>query len=252
MSAREEPRVGRSRPGGPERRLEAGSAPAGRVAEAAPVARVRVEMWSDVVCPWCHLGRQRLLEAARRTGIEVDLVHHAFQLDPARREAVPVRTFLAARYGPDAVAPMTERVRALAAQAGLVLDFDRAVVANTFDAHRLVQWAAAQGRGDDLMGRLMRAHFADGADVSDHATLRRLAEEVGLDAEAAGRVLAGDAFAAEVADDRRQAAAHGIGGVPFFVAGGHGVSGAQPVDVLSELLRRAAAASAGAAMASGR
>lgn len=206
-------------------------------------APLRIEMWSDVVCPFCWVGKRHLEEAVRRLGIEdeVEVVHRAFQLNPALTASMPLRAYLARRFGGEEQGRrMSAHVEAMGERAGLRFDFGRAILAPTRDAHRLVRLAAREGKSDAMVERLMRAHFAEAEDLGDRATLRRLAAEAGLDAEAAERHLASGEGVEEVRADQREAQALGAGGVPFFVLGGrYGVSGAQPVEVFMEALRRA-------------
>jgi predicted DsbA family dithiol-disulfide isomerase len=207
---------------------------------------MRVEIWSDVVCPWCYIGK-RNLEAAlagfeHRDGVEV--TWRSFELDPSapavREGDYAVR--LAEKYG----VPLAEGRRMLAsmtsaaAGAGLAFDFDRARPGNTFDAHRLIHLAGERGAQDAMKERLLRATFTEGEPVGDRGTLVRLAVEAGLDGEDAAAVLDSDAYAAEVRADERQALELGITAVPFFVIDRtFGVPGAQPPDVLTRALQRA-------------
>lgn len=205
-----------------------------------------VDIWSDIVCPWCSIGKRRFEAALARFEHrdEVRVVWRSFELDP---EAPPrgegsVADALAAKYGmsreqADAMhAQMTE----LAAAEGLDFRLDRAQRSGTFDAHRLVHLAAAHGRSDAMEERLMRAYFTEGEAVGDAETLVRLAGEVGVSVEDARAVLASDRYADAVRQDEALAARFGIQGVPFYVLGRrYGVSGAQPADALLEALRKA-------------
>lgn len=202
---------------------------------------VRVELWSDVVCPWCAIGRRRLREALRAEGVQAEVVHRAFELDPAHGPPRPVRQVLAERYGSRAdVAQMMRRVRELGAAEGLDLRVEEALSASTFDAHRLVLWAQGQGKAGALLEGLEQAHFARAQDVSDPAVLLACVQACGLDAAAARGVLGSGAFGPEVRADEAKARALGIGGVPFFVFGGRvGVAGAQEVAVLRQAIASA-------------
>jgi predicted DsbA family dithiol-disulfide isomerase len=209
-------------------------------------AVMQVEVWSDVVCPWCYLGKrrwERALAGFEHAG-EVEVVWRSFQLDPAHPKGLrqPVYEMLAGKFGGTVAEArsMSERVKGLAAQEGLAYDFDRAVVVNTFDAHRLTHLAKAHGLGGELHERLMHAYFVDGETVDDPETLARLAEQVGVPAEEARRVLAGDEYAADVEKDIGEARALGVTGVPFFALDRtYGVSGAQPVEAFLSALRAA-------------
>ena len=206
-----------------------------------PAPEVQVDVWSDIVCPWCAIGRARIRRAAAESGVRLRMVHHAFELRPEEQGGRTTVDVLAERYGgPDRVREMTKRVRDLAQLDGLVLRTDETTSANTFDAHRLVAWAQGLGKGDALVERITAAHFTDLQDVSDHAVLRAAAEAVGLDGEPAAHVLATGGHADVVRADEDQARQIGISGVPFFVLDGRlGVSGAQSVEVFKQALAQA-------------
>jgi predicted DsbA family dithiol-disulfide isomerase len=209
------------------------------------VAGVRVEIWSDVVCPWCYLGKRRL-ETALGTfehAADVEIEWRSFQLDPSipKGTAEPVYDALARKFGDskDRIRAMTAQVGQLAEAEGLHYDFDRAVSMNTFDAHRLIHLAKAHGLGAQAHERLMRASLIEGATL-DTPTLVRLGTEIGVPAAAASRTLAGDDFTADVEDDISQARRYGATGVPFFVLNqAYGVSGAQSAEVFLQALRTA-------------
>ena len=208
--------------------------------------RVKVEICSDVVCPWCYIGKRRFEQAlagfAHRD--EVEVVWRAFELDstaPSERTGGYAEN-LAAKYGfPLARAQeMIDTMTATAAQDGLDFRFDTARPGNTFDAHRLLHLAGERGVQDAVKERLFRATFTEGEAISDHETLVRLVAEAGLDADEARRVLADGTYAEEVRADEAQAAQLRITGVPFFVVDQrYGVSGAQPAEVLRQVLDRA-------------
>ncbi len=210
---------------------------------------MRVEIWSDVVCPWCYVGKRRF-EAALAAfphRDQVEVVWRSFELDAgAPRERVgDYAQLLADKYG-FAVSQGQEMIDTMTragAVDGLDLRFDRARTGNTFDAHRLLHLADASdepGLQDRLKERLLRATFTEGEPIGDHETLVRLAAEAGLDAVEARAVLASDRYAAEVRADEAQARAYGITGVPFFVVDGrYGVNGAQPAAALTEVLTTA-------------
>ncbi|MEU8228203.1 DsbA family oxidoreductase [Actinoplanes sp. NPDC048967] len=211
----------------------------------ADVAGVLVEIWSDIVCPWCYIGKRRLETALRsfEHADDVELVWRSFQLDPTieKGTAEPVYDALAKKFGgsKDQVKAMTAQVAELAEAEGLHYDFASAVSINTFDAHRLIHLAKAHGLGAEAHERLMRANLIEGATL-DTATLVRLGAEIGVPAAEAQRVLAGDDYTSDVADDIRQARLYGASGVPFFVLNqAYGVSGAQSADVFLQALRTA-------------
>ncbi|MGI5247494.1 DsbA family oxidoreductase [Dactylosporangium sp. CA-139066] len=204
---------------------------------------IQIEVRSDIVCPWCYIGKRRLERALKTFDGEVSVEWRSFQLDPSTPigDPRPVGESLAARKGlsPSQIRGMFAHVTAIAAEEGLKYDFDRARTANTLDAHRLLHFAKANGRQGELKERLMQAYFTEGADVADHAVLAELATEVGLDAVAAKQALTDGAYADEVEEDIAQARAYGINGVPFFVFDQRlGVSGAQPLEVFEQALRQ--------------
>jgi predicted DsbA family dithiol-disulfide isomerase len=202
-----------------------------------------VEIWSDVVCPWCYLGKRRFESALARFEHrdDVEVVWRSFELDPnaGPSSSVPPAERLAAKYGmsvEDAQANH-DRLTALAAEDGLEYHLDRTRGGNTFDAHRLIQLGKARGIQDAVKERLMRAYFTENVAIDDRETLVGLAADAGLDADEARAVLASDDYADAVREDEELARRIGINGVPFFVLGRrYGVSGAQTSDVLLEAL----------------
>jgi predicted DsbA family dithiol-disulfide isomerase len=207
---------------------------------------MRVEIWSDVVCPWCYVGK-RNFEAAL-AGFEhrdqVEVTWRSFELDPsapAVREG-DYATHLARKYGmsvPQAE-QMIETMTATGARAGAVLDFGKARPGNSFDAHRLLHLARERGVQDATKECLFRATFSEGVPIGDREALLRLAIDAGLPADEAAAVLDGDAYAAEVRADEELAMDLGISAVPFFVIDRKfGVPGAQPPEVLRQALQRA-------------
>jgi len=203
---------------------------------------VKIEVWSDIVCPWCYLGKRRLETALAEFEHPVEIEWRSFQLDPTvpKDTARPVYEALAEKTGagPDQVREMTAHVASLARAEGLTYDFDNAVMVNTFDAHRLTHLAKAQGLGPEMHERLMRAQLIEGATVNDVDTLVRLSEEVGV--EGARPVLTGDDYTADVHADIQEARVLGANGVPFFVLDRrYGISGAQPVEAFRSALRTA-------------
>jgi predicted DsbA family dithiol-disulfide isomerase len=210
---------------------------------------VRVEIWSDIACPWCYVGKRRFEAAlaAFEHRDDVQVTWRSFELDPAapaEREGDRA-AHLAAKYGTtiERAREMEQHLTDVAARDGLEFRFDRARSGNTFDGHRLVHLAAAHGRQDAMKERLQRAYLTEGELISDRETLVRLAGEVGLDPDEARDALATDRFAAEVRDDERTAASLGISAVPFFVVDrARGASGAHPPEALLELLRQGWAA----------
>jgi predicted DsbA family dithiol-disulfide isomerase len=206
---------------------------------------VDIQVWSDVICPWCYLGKHRLEKALAEFPGDVKVTYRAYQLDPSPVPAgLPIKEALAAKFGGRAQADqMFGHVTAVAAADGLTLDFDRAIAANTFDAHRLIAWAAGQDRQRDMLEALQRAHFRDGIDVGSHPALAQIAASMGLDGAAALAYLASDAGTGAVDTDLEEARALGITSVPTFVVDGkYAVQGAQEsatlVAALEEITRR--------------
>jgi predicted DsbA family dithiol-disulfide isomerase len=207
---------------------------------------MNIEIWSDVVCPWCYIGKRRFERAVASFGHpdEVTVTYRSFELDPnapAERTGSQAE-HLASKYGmtigeaEQASQQMTQR----AAGDGLEFRFDLIRGGNTFDAHRLLHLAKDHGLQPQMKERLMRATFTEGLPIADKPTLVRLATDVGLPAAQVQAVLDGDAYADAVRADEQQAARYGITGVPFFVADGkYAVSGAQPPETLLHLLQRA-------------
>jgi predicted DsbA family dithiol-disulfide isomerase len=211
---------------------------------------MKVEIWSDIACPWCYVGKRRFEQALDRFEHrdDVDVVWRSFELDPNAPTSVgmPQDELLAKKYGMpiERARAMNERMTSEAAKEGLDFHFDRVQVGNTFDAHRLVHLAADTGRADAMKERLMRAYLTEGESLGDPATLQRLAADVGLDDASIRDVLGGDRFAADVRADEARARSFGISGVPFFaIDEKYGVSGAQTPDVLLEALQHAHAES---------
>ena len=202
---------------------------------------MKIEVWSDIVCPWCYIGKRRLETALADFDHPVEVEFRSFQLDPSfpRGKTMPVYDALAEKFGSgDQVRTATERVTALAAVEGLHYDYDHAVMVNTFDSHRLAHHAKSQGLGNEMHERLMRAQLIEGANLGEADTLVRLAEELGV--EGAGPVVTSDKYTAEVEADIREARQLGATGVPFFVLDRkYGVSGAQPAEVFAQALRTA-------------
>ena len=205
-----------------------------------------VEVWSDVACPWCYIGKRRFERALAGFdgAADVDVTWRSFQLDPSIPPGTRVNhdKMLADKYGVSAeqVRAMNDRVVGLAAVEGLEYHFDRYVTVNTLDAHRMSHLARSQGLGPEMHERLFRAQFVEGAVLDDPDTLVRLAVEVGVDEAAAREVAESDAYADEVAGDIREAKMLGVSGVPFFAIDRRfGISGAQPTELFASALEQA-------------
>ena len=207
---------------------------------------MKIEIWSDVVCPWCYVGK-RNLEAALSAFPHADQVTvewRSFELDPTtpKRVELSMDEVLERKYGMsrDQATAANRQMTELAATVGLEYHLDQVQIGNTFDAHRLIHLAAHEGRGGSMKERLLRAYFTEGRAISDRVALAELAAEVGLDPERVTQVLEGTEFADEVRADEARAMELGSTGVPFFVFDERlGVPGAQPPDVLLRLLTRA-------------
>jgi predicted DsbA family dithiol-disulfide isomerase len=207
---------------------------------------MKVEIWSDVVCPWCYIGKRRF-EAALE-GFEhrddVEVIWRSFELDPSapqQQKGDPAER-LAAKYGMTRQDAMSAQDNLTSVAAGDGLDFHLATArsGNSFAAHRLIHLAATEDRQDEMKERLFAAYLVEGQPIGDPGTLAGLAAEVGISRPRADEVLAGDEFASAVRHDEEQARAFGISGVPFFVIDrAYGVSGAQPAETLRAALERA-------------
>ena len=207
---------------------------------------MKVEIWSDVVCPWCYIGKRRFEAALAEfeNGDEVEIIWRSFQLDPQapRNSELTVNELLAGKYGMSIrqASAANARVADIAAVEGLEYHLETAKYTNTFDAHRLIHLAARHGLQNEMKERLMRAYFTEGAAVGAAETLVHLASEAGMDADEASGVLNSDKYADEVRADERRARAFGISGVPFFaIDEKYGISGAQSSDVLRQALEQA-------------
>lgn len=210
---------------------------------------MKIEVWSDIVCPWCYLGKRRLETALAGFDHPVTVEWRSFQLDPTYPKDLrqPVLEAIQSKMGasPAQVRAMTGNVGALAEAEGLTYDFDNAVMVNTFDAHRVAHLAKASDLGTEMHERLLRAQLVEAAVLNDSETLVRLATEVGLPEQDTRRVLASDEYATAVTADIQEARALGVNGVPFFVIDRrYGISGAQPVEAFRSALTTAATAGA--------
>ncbi|MQY12300.1 hypothetical protein SRB5_24330 [Streptomyces sp. RB5] len=210
---------------------------------------MRVEIWSDIVCPWCYIGKARfekgLAAFEGRAGVEV--VHRSFELDAGARRAPggkPVSEMLAGKYGvsPEQARTMEGRVADAAAAEGLGYRTDR-LSSGTFDLHRVVHLAKERGLQDEVLGAFYRANFAEARPIGEDEPVVEAAAAAGLDADEVRKVLADEtAYADAVRADEAEAAALGISAVPFFVIDRkYGISGGQPAEVFTQALRQAAA-----------
>ncbi len=212
------------------------------------MAEMRIDVWSDIACPWCYVGKRRLERALKDFphADDVEVVWHAFELDPAApKERDPTASHverLAKKYGMsvEEARRNSERLCETARAEGLAFDFDHIRSGNMFDAHRLVHLGHERGVQDAVKERFLRAYLEEGALMSDHGTLVRIAVEAGLDEGQVSDVLASDQFAEAVRADEAQAHELGINGVPCFVLDRRfAVSGAQSPEVLLSALHQA-------------
>jgi predicted DsbA family dithiol-disulfide isomerase len=208
---------------------------------------MRVDIWSDIVCPWCYVGKRRFETAlASFTADNVEVVHHSFQLNPAapRGSTTSRREMLKQKYSlTDArVDALDAQMTQIAAEEGLQYRLDMAVTGNTLDAHQMVHLAHEHRRQDAMVERLYRAYFTEGRSVFDEDSLVELAGDVGLDRDTARAALEDERYVTAVREDIEAARRLGVTGVPFFVIDGrYGISGAQPSATFLEALTAAAA-----------
>ena len=204
-----------------------------------------IEVWSDVVCPWCFIGRRRLQKALTKFAPNsFEVKHRAFQLQPDLNEKVKTIEMLAKKYqvAPDQVAAMQNNVCEIADGEGLCYDLSETLSGNTFDAHRLIIWAEGQGLGDQLLEAMYSGYFEKKKSLFSRKDLIEVAQEVGIPEEKVNEVLDSDLYAKEVINDQNQARAYGANGVPFFVIDNkYGISGAQPQEVFDQTLEKALA-----------
>lgn len=206
---------------------------------------MQVEIWSDVICPWCYIGKRRFEMAlagfAHKESVHV--IWRSFELDPDSPRRLPgtLEEMLAKKYhvSPQEAAAMNARVTAVAGEVGLEYRLSNARPGNTFDAHRLLHFATSRQLGERAAERIMQGYFSESLAVGEHAALARLAPEFDIAENEALAMLESDAYSDEVRADEARAAKFGITGVPFFVFDGKsGISGAQPVEVFAEALQR--------------
>lgn len=208
---------------------------------------LEIEVWSDIACPWCWIGKRGLEQAIKAFDSPVSVQWNAFELNPQAPLAPPEKVSyvqrLVDKYGqsPAEAQQMIDRMVAAGRDRGLDLRFDLIRPTNTFDAHRLLAWARSSGMQSELKEALFKAYLHEGQLISDPLVLSELAEQVGLDGSRAKEILHSDAFTSEVRNDEQRAQQIGISGVPCFVfpQSGSGISGAQPAVVLLEAMHKA-------------
>lgn len=207
---------------------------------------MKIEIWSDVMCPFCYIGKRRFEEALQNFEHKdnVEIEWKSFQLNPDLKTDpdLNINQYLADVKGwtLDYAKQLNQQVTEMAAGVGLTYDFDKAVVANSFDAHRFAHLAKKHGLGDEAEEMLFKAYFTEGKNIADQATLMELGIEMGLDEGEVKQILESGAYAGEVKEDIDEAQQLGVRGVPFFVFDRkYAVSGAQMVPVFTETLEKA-------------
>ena len=204
---------------------------------------IKVDVWSDIACPWCYIGKRKFEAGVAAFGGQVEVEYHSFELAPD----TPVDfdgsevDFLVQHKGfpAEQIKPMLERVTGIAAEVGLDYDYDALQHTNTVKAHQLIHYAKAHGKQIEMKERLLRAYFVEGRHVGRDADLADLAAEIGLDRADALRALEADEYLDDVRADQQQAISYGIQGVPFFVIDGkYGVSGAQSPETFTGVLTK--------------
>ncbi|HRI70309.1 MAG TPA: DsbA family oxidoreductase [Polyangium sp.] len=209
--------------------------------------KLRIDIWSDIACPWCYVGKRRLEAALAQfpDRDSVEIVWRAFELDPSaprvRDKSISVAQRLAQKYGTSTAQAqsMIDRMTNVARGDGLDFHFERLQAGNTFDAHRVLHLAATRGKQDIMKERFLRGYLTEGEAIGEPETIIRLAAEVGLDEQDVRATLASDAYAHEVRADEKEARENGVTGVPFFVFDGRiAVSGAQPMELFVRVLEQ--------------
>ena len=203
-----------------------------------------IDVWSDVVCPWCFIGKRRLEKALSEFAHRDDVIirHRAFQLQPDAKEVVPTRQHLADKYkvSPEQVKEMQSNVCAVADGEGLCYNLDNTLSGNTFDAHRVLLYAATIGKQDQLLEAMYSSYFEKSLPLFSHQDICAVAESVGISPVDVMNILESDQFTNEVLADRDLASQLGATGVPFFVVDmKYGISGAQPLEAFVETIKAA-------------
>ncbi len=207
---------------------------------------MKIEIWSDVICPFCYIGKANLEQALAQVGGEADIIHRAFRLSPGQA-VIPTDRMLQQKYGlnPQQVTANQAQVTATAAAAGLEFHLGGTLAGDTTDAHRLIALAAGKGRQAEAVTALYRAYFTDGRNIFDRAVLHEIGGQLGLTAADIDAAFTSSEIDMQIALDQRQAQQIGVRGVPFVVVDGkYAVSGAQPVAAFVQTLQAAAAEAA--------
>ena len=208
-----------------------------------------VDVWSDVVCPWCFIGKRRLEKGiaalkAENPGVEIEVRHRAFQLQPDIEGVVPTSQHLAEKYRVDAeqVKAMQANVCSIADGEGLCYDLENTLSGNTMDAHRVLKWAESTGMAQDLLEKMYSAYFEKSKPLFTHEDILAITDELGLDRDSVVAVLNSNHYRDLVEEDISIARQLGANGVPFFVIDmKYGISGAQPQEVFTQTLANALA-----------
>lgn len=206
---------------------------------------MKIEIWSDIICPFCYIGLTKL-ESALQEGVQevqAEITWKSYQLNPEFPEdapGMPTYDYLVRTKGMsmDDVVAMTAQLSNQGKELGIALNFDKAIVVNTKKAHRLLHFAQTNQKGTALKKALFKAHFTDGLDVNDNATLVELAKQVGLSAQGVQELLESDNYAYDVSQDIQEGVNLGLRGVPFFVFDRkYAIPGAQPMEVFHNTIK---------------
>ena len=203
---------------------------------------MHIDVWSDVVCPWCFIGRRRLQKAIARIGAEVTVKHRAFQLQPDLQETVPTKELLSSKYriSEVEVQSMQANVCSIADGEGLCYDLSETQSGNTRDAHRLLLWAESCGKQDELLELMYSSYFEKKQSLFSHQDLLSITDACGIKEDEARAILNSESYQAECDADIALARQLGITGVPFYAIDmRYGISGAQPDEVFFETLKEA-------------
>jgi predicted DsbA family dithiol-disulfide isomerase len=207
---------------------------------------MEINIWSDIRCPFCYIGKRKFEAALKQFphSDEIKVTWKSFQLDPTIVTQPTTNSIAhlaeAKQISLDEAKNMVSHVVNMANEEGLKFDFEHAIVANSFNAHRLLHFAKSKNLGDEMKEALLKAHFEEGKNIDDNATLVAIAMELGLEKSATEKILDSDDFSYEVKQDEMEAQNIGVRGVPFFVLDNkYGISGAQPAEAFLETINKA-------------
>ena len=204
---------------------------------------LEIDVVSDVVCPWCYLGKRKLDAAMKQVAqFTYEVRWRPFQLDPTiPPEGIARAEYMARKFGPEKIAAIHARLDEAGKEEGIAFAFDKITRSpNTLDAHRLIRWAQSSGKQSEIVERLFSLYFVEGQDIGDRQVLIQIAREAGLDSDLIARLFVEGVDIIPVQEEISTAARMGISGVPFFIFGGkYAVSGAQPVDALVGVIWKA-------------